>query len=204
MKFEDFIRSSLSDRKISIKDAAIMLGYTEPSFRNKLSKGNLNLRDVIILSILLDLHLSLYDDFGNSLYSFDISDYLSEDDLLRLKTFMETKMNDQKYLAWFKALPDEQKQAIYEMVQAKQIKPKSDRGKKKLIKVIGKNEGFSLLQGIKKRYFIFGSDHDEAYKYIMAQISDNPHSQEDETIEERIIEDAIQRFSVEIKSDITP
>ena len=204
MKFEDFIRSSLSDRKISIKDAAIMLGYTEPSFRNKLSKGNLNLRDVIILSILLDLHLSLYDDFGNSLYSFDISDYLSEDDLLRLKTFMETKMNDQKYLAWFKALPDEQKQAIYEMVQAKQIKPKSDRGKKKLIKVIGKNEGFSLLQGIKKRYFIFGSDHDEAYKYIMAQISDNPHSQENETIEERIIEDAIQRFSVEIKSDITP
>ena len=204
MKFEDFIRSSLSDRKISIKDAAIMLGYTEPSFRNKLSKGNLNLRDVIILSILLDLHLSLYDDFGNSLYSFDISDYLSEDDLLRLKTFMETKMNDQKYLAWFKALPDEQKQAIYEMVQAKQIKPKSDRGKKKLIKVIGKNEGFSLLQGIKKRYFIFGSDHDEAYKYIMTQISDNPHSQEDETIEERIIEDAIQRFSVEIKSDITP
>ena len=114
MKFEDFVRGSLSDRKISIKDAAAMLGYTEPSFRNKLSKGNLNLRDVIILGILLDLRLSLYDDFGNSAYSFDIRDYLSEDDLTRLKTFMDARMDDQKYLAWFKSLPDEMKEIIYD------------------------------------------------------------------------------------------
>ena len=202
MKFEDFVRGSLSDRKISIKDAAAMLGYTEPSFRNKLYKGNLNLRDVIILGILLDLHLSLYDDFGNSAYSFNIRDYLSEDDLTRLKTFMDTRMDDKKYLAWFKSLPDEMKEIIYDMVQSEKLQPKADKGKKKLTKVIPKNEGFSLFKGIRKRYFIFGSDHDEAYKYIISQISGVDDLTE--TKEDEIIADVTMKFDVDIKADIAP
>lgn len=204
MKFEDFVRGSLSDRKIKIKDAAAMLGYTEPSFRNKLSKGNLNLRDVIILGILLDLHLSLYDDFGTSAYSFDISDYLSEDDLTRIKTIMDNRMDDQKYLAWFKSLPDEMKETIYDMVQSDKVQPKADKGKKTLVKVITKNEGFSLYKGIRRRYFIFGSDHDEACKYIIMQIENNPDAKTDEIIEHDIIEQAEQKFNIEIKYDIAP
>ena len=202
MKFEDFVRGSLSDRKISIKDAAAMLGYTEPSFRNKLSKGNLNLRDVIVLGILLDLRLSLYDDFGNSAYSFDIRDYLSEDDLTRLKTFMDARMDDQKYLVWFKSLPDEMKEIIYDMVQSEKLQPKADKGKKKLTKVIPKNEGFSLFNGIRKRYFIFGSDHDKAYKYIISQISGVDNLTE--TKEDEIIADVSMKFDVDIKADIAP
>ena len=40
-----------------------------------------------------------------------------------------------------------------------------------------------MFKGIRKRYFIFGSDHDEAYKYIISQISgvdDLTETKEDE------------------------
>ena len=202
MKFEDFVRGSLSDRKISVKDAAAMLGYTEPSFRNKLSKGNLNLRDILILGILFDMHLSLYDDFESSAYSFDIRDYLTDEDLTRLKTFMDSSMNDQKYLEWFKGLPNEMKETIFNMVQSDKLAPQTDKGKKKLVKSYPSKDGFSLYQGLRMRYFIFGSDHDKAYYYIMQKKTECKRMTEKK--ENEIIENAIKQYDIEIKSDIAP
>ena len=213
MRFEDFVRATLSEREITVKDAALMLGYTEPSFRNKLSKGNLNMRDVIILGILLGLKLSLYDDFGECAYSFESKDYLSDEDLIRLETFIQLHMDETKYLEWFKSLPNVVKEYIYKDFRSdiekdegkSKFKNLSASLKKERRKTSPEKDGFTVLDGKLKRYFIFGSDHQKAYEYIINQrsiMADESILSEEE--DDKLIKEASNLYDIKVESEFLP
>lgn len=117
MRFEAFALSELSSMGISIEDTATVLGYAKGSLRNKFSKGNLNLCDILAVGSLLGLNLSLCDNSGKSVYRFKPNNYLSFDVLTRLKSFTDHHMDDQKYSEWFGSLPSSVKGIIYNCVE---------------------------------------------------------------------------------------
>lgn len=113
MKLNDYVKFSLAEKKITIKDAAKLLGYAEQSFRNKLSKNNLNLHDLVIISMLIDSPLAFTDKEGMQCYAFDKLDFLSDDDMKRLHSFLIKDQQSEMFDEWFTSLSDKNKQEIY-------------------------------------------------------------------------------------------
>lgn len=115
MRFEEFTKKEIAERKIKRGQVAPFLGLTEQSFRNKLSKKNLNLHDAVILGAIFDLDLSLVDSTGKAVYQFSTYDYTSDDEAELLQSLK--KEDDMDYLKWFSSLPQAAQKILFESMQ---------------------------------------------------------------------------------------
>lgn len=115
MRYEDYLKLEMVSEKISTKDIAHVLGIEPQSFRNKLNRQNFGIRDVIISAQMFDQSLVLLDQDGNPAYTFDPSDYLSEEDNERLEQYQETGKLD--FGEWVKTLSSNQKAMIFNSIK---------------------------------------------------------------------------------------
>lgn len=192
MTFEEFVKLTMANRQISTKEIAPILGLTEPSFRNKLSKGNLNLRDVLIISLVFNLNLSLCDYSGKPVYTFHIDDYVNDDELEPLKQYRQKHMDDKGLQQWFNGLPEETKMTLFDIVQANLIPKTTKKKGKKLIDFIPSGKAISIVKGKHKRYMFTGENQEKALEYIVNRINDV----KDEKEEKQIIDEAIKLFGI--------
>ena len=109
MKFSDFVRFIFTDKRMEIKEVSRLMGYTEPSFRNKLTKGNFSLRDALVVGLLTDLQLAYVDESGNVKYRFDPLDSLQPKDFETLKSFINDNLQRKEVAKWFSSLPEDEK-----------------------------------------------------------------------------------------------
>lgn len=160
MKFSDFVRFIFTDKRMEIKEVSQLMGYTEPSFRNKLTKGNFSLKDALVVGLLTDLQLAYVDESNNVKYRFDPLDSLQPQDSERLKSFINDKLQRKEVAKWFSSLPEDEKLKIYETYN-------KDESGKQVVRLFSKNEGYSFLSGLRKNYIIIGKDHAQALQFAM-------------------------------------
>ena len=160
MKFSDFVRFIFTDKRMEIKEVSRLMGYTEPSFRNKLTKGNFSLKDALVVGLLTDLQLAYVDESNNVKYRFDPLDSLQPQDSERLKSFINDKLQRKEVAKWFSSLPEDEKLKIYETYN-------KDESGKQVVRLFSKNEGYSFLSGLRKNYIIIGKDHAQALQFAM-------------------------------------
>ena len=197
MRLNDFVKYALAVKKISIKEAAEYLGYAEQSFRNKLSKGNFSLHDIIIISMLIDSSLTFCDKAGLSRYTFDKFDFLSDYDLKRLEPFILKDLQSKQYDNWFTSLPEETKQEIFD-----QHSTDGMLSGNKPIAFFEHGEGISFYAGRKSIYYISGKEHEQALQYIVEHKQAKKRMTEQE--EKDLINETHDRFNVFIHEEEKP
>lgn len=198
MTFEEFVKLTMAIRQITAKEIAPILGLTEPSFRNKLSKGNLNLRDAMIIGLVFDLNLSLCDYTGKTVYSFHIDDYVNDDELEPLKQYRKEHMDEKGYQKWFNGLPEETKKTLFEIVQANLIPKTTKKKGKKLIGFIPSGKAMSMVKGKFHRYMFSGDNQEKALEYILNRINDA----KDEKEEGQIIDEAVKLYAITVVKSV--
>lgn len=110
---EDFSKQIAKEKNIPEEVLASVMGYTKASFRNKISRKNFNLHDIMVLCEIFHYNLAIIEKFNikknknkNIKYIFDRTDYLDYQDALRLQNF-SAEMKDQKPTLeeWYSSLP---------------------------------------------------------------------------------------------------
>lgn len=86
---EEFLKQRFTISMLHLKSVSDILSYSNPnSFRNKFSNHGLNLKDILTMSEMTDLKLCLKDSEDKTVFTFDSADYLSTDEMNRLKAFI--------------------------------------------------------------------------------------------------------------------
>lgn len=192
MKFSDFVRFIFTDKRMEIKEVSRLMGYTEPSFRNKLTKGNFSLKDALVVGLLTDLQLAYVDESGNVKYRFDPLDSLQPKDFETLKSFINVKLQRKEVAKWFSSLPEDEKLKIYEAYN-------KDESGKKVVRLFSKNEGYSFLSGLRKNYLIIGKEHEQALQFAMEYRNKTPIKTQSQ--ENKLIYLLMSKFDIIIRDE---
>lgn len=90
---ENYVKMQLQKNNITLKDASNVLGYQENSFYNKICRHSLNINDLIFIAEMIGQKITFQNDNGEITYTFNPSEYLKEDDFLRLAEFKSKRKN---------------------------------------------------------------------------------------------------------------
>lgn len=192
MKFSDFVRFIFTDKRMEIKEVSQLMGYTEPSFRNKLTKGNFSLRDALVVGLLTNLQLAYVDENNNVKYRFDPFDYIQAKDHEKLNAYIVNNLQQKEYIRWFSSLSEEEKGEIY-------IKYNKGEQEKRFFYIASKNEGFSSLSGLRKNYLIIGKDHAQALQFAMEYRNKTPIKTQSQ--ENKLIYLLMSKFDIIIRDE---
>ena len=177
---------------MEIKEVSQLMGYTEPSFRNKLTKGNFSLRDALVVGLLTNLQLAYVDENNNVKYRFDPFDYIQAKDHEKLNAYIVNNLQQKEYIRWFSSLSEEEKGEIY-------IKYNKGEQEKRFFYITSKNEGFSSLSGLRKNYLIIGKDHAQALQFAMEYRNKTPIKTQSQ--ENKLIYLLMSKFDIIIRDE---
>lgn len=83
MKVENFFLEEMNERHIKQKDIAAALNLSAQTVSNKFSRNNMTVQDVTLIAALFGYNLSLTDQDGNTVYSFDLADYSDDPESIK-------------------------------------------------------------------------------------------------------------------------
>ena len=125
-KIGSYIKTVLSDRGLTSKTAAELLGYEPQSMRNKFSKGTFNLHDILMVCLLNDTSLVIRNKAGKDEYVFDLQNELTEEDFARYQRCMKSlKLSFADWLA------EMQKKKRLGIIELRAVQPEAFEEKRK-------------------------------------------------------------------------